>query len=107
MGRQLEKYDLRWLEEPVWPPEDYAGLARVRAAVAIPIATGENEATLYGMRQIVEAGAADFMQPSVTKVGGIGEMRKIAALADAAGLTFQPHSFYFGQIGRASCRERV
>jgi len=96
IGRQLEKFDLRWLEEPVWPPEDYAGLARVRAAVTIPIATGENEATLYGMRQIVEARAADIVQPSVTKVGGIGEMRKIAALADAAGVTFQPHSFYFG-----------
>ncbi|HSE94040.1 MAG TPA: mandelate racemase/muconate lactonizing enzyme family protein [Methylomirabilota bacterium] len=96
MGRRLEKYGLRWLEEPVWPPEDYAGLARVRTAVAIPIATGENEATLHGIRHIVEAGAADIVQPSVTKVGGLGEMRKIAALATAAGVTFQPHSFYFG-----------
>ncbi len=96
MGRRLEKYGLRWLEEPVWPPEDYAGLARVRAALAIPIATGENEATLHGMSHIVEAGAADIVQPSVTKVGGIGEMCKIAALAEAAGVTFQPHSFYFG-----------
>src|SRR5262249_33235132 len=35
IGRRLERYDLRWLEEPVWPPEDYAGLARVRAALSI------------------------------------------------------------------------
>lgn len=96
MGRRLERFGLRWLEEPVWPPEDYAGLARVRAAIAIPVATGENEATLHGARHIIEAGAADIVQPSVTKVGGLSELRKIAALAEAAGVTFQPHSFYFG-----------
>jgi L-alanine-DL-glutamate epimerase-like enolase superfamily enzyme len=96
VGRQLERYALRWLEEPVWPPEDYAGLARVRAALRTPIASGENEATLYGAQALVAAGGADIVQPSVTKVGGLGEMRKIATLAAAAGVTFQPHSYYFG-----------
>ena len=96
MGRRLERYDLRWLEEPVWPPEDYAGLARVRAGVRIPIACGENEATVFAFRQIVDAGAADIVQPSVTKVGGLSEMKKIATLAAAANVTFVPHSFYFG-----------
>ena len=96
IGRRLEAYDLRWLEEPVWPPEDYAGLARVRAGVRIPIACGENEATVFAYRQIIDAGAADIVQPSVTRVGGIGEMKKIATLAAAANVTFVPHSFYFG-----------
>ncbi len=96
IGRRLERYELRWLEEPVWPPEDYAGLARVRAAVRIPIAAGENDATVFGIRAIVDAQAADIVQPSVTKVGGLGEMRKIGVLAAAAGVTFQPHSYYFG-----------
>jgi D-galactarolactone cycloisomerase len=96
LGRRLERYDLRWLEEPVWPPEDYAGLARVRQAVRVPIACGENDATVFAFQQIAAAGAADIVQPSVTKVGGIAEMRKIATLAAAAGLTFVPHSFYFG-----------
>ncbi|MBI2219082.1 MAG: mandelate racemase/muconate lactonizing enzyme family protein [Candidatus Rokubacteria bacterium] len=96
IGRELERYDLRWLEEPVWPPEDYAGLARVRAAVSIPIATGENDMTMFGHAAILAAGAADIVQPSVTKVGGLGEMRKIATLAAAAGVTFVPHSYYFG-----------
>src|SRR5437762_1221974 len=44
----------------------------------------------------VAAGGAEIVQPSVTKVGGLGEMRKIAVLAAAANVTFQPHSFYFG-----------
>jgi L-alanine-DL-glutamate epimerase-like enolase superfamily enzyme len=96
MGRRLEPLGLRWLEEPVWPPEDYAGLARVRAALRIPIAAGENDATAFGLRDLIAAGAADVVQPSVTKVGGLGEMRKVATLAAAAGATFQPHSYYFG-----------
>lgn len=96
MARRLERYGLRWLEEPVWPPEDYAGLARVRAAVPIPIACGEDEATTFGFRHIVEAGAADVLQPSITKVGGMLEMKKIAGLAATANVTFVPHSFYFG-----------
>jgi L-alanine-DL-glutamate epimerase-like enolase superfamily enzyme len=96
IGRQLEPYGLRWLEEPVWPPEDYAGLARVRQALHIPIACGENDATVFAFRELVAAGAADIVQPSMTKVGGIAEMKKIAILAAAANVTFVPHSFYFG-----------
>ena len=96
MGRQLERFDLRWLEEPVWPPEDYAGLARVRAALRIPIAAGENDATVFGFRDLIAHGAADIVQPSITKVGGILEAKKIAALAAAANVTLVPHSFYYG-----------
>lgn len=96
VARELAPYRLRWLEEPVWPPEDYAGLARVRAVAEMPIASGENDATAFGARDLIAAGAADIVQPSVTKVGGLGEMQRIAALAATAGVTFQPHSFYFG-----------
>jgi L-alanine-DL-glutamate epimerase-like enolase superfamily enzyme len=96
IGRRLERFDLRWLEEPVWPPEDYAGLARVRAALRIPIAAGENDATVFGFRELIAHGAADVVQPSVTKVGGLLEMKKIAVLAAAANVTLVPHSFYYG-----------
>jgi L-alanine-DL-glutamate epimerase-like enolase superfamily enzyme len=96
MARRLERYALRWLEEPVWPPEDYVGLARVRAATTTPIACGENEATVFGFRELMRAGAADVIQPSVTKVGGLLELKKIAILAAAENVTLVPHSFYFG-----------
>src|SRR5882724_9349927 len=96
IGRLLERYDLRWLEEPVWPPEDYAGLARVRRALRIPIASGENDATMFGARELIAAGGADIVQLSVTKVGGLGEMRKIAVLAATGNATLVPHSFYYG-----------
>ncbi|MBI2528246.1 MAG: mandelate racemase/muconate lactonizing enzyme family protein [Candidatus Rokubacteria bacterium] len=96
MARALEPCRLFWLEEPVWPPEDYRGLARVARATETPIASGENESTLYGFRELIDAGAADILQPSITKVGGISEFRKIAALAQAANLPIAPHSFYVG-----------
>jgi L-alanine-DL-glutamate epimerase-like enolase superfamily enzyme len=96
MGRALARYDLAWLEEPVWPPEDYQGLAQVAAALDIPIAAGENEATAIGFREMLRAQAVDILQPSPTKVGGLGEARKIATLAAAWNVPVVPHSFYFG-----------
>jgi L-alanine-DL-glutamate epimerase-like enolase superfamily enzyme len=80
----------------VWPPEDYRGLARVRAATSIPIAAGENEATAFGFQAAFEAGAMAIAQPSVTKVGGLSEMRKVAVVAASAGVTVVPHAFYYG-----------
>ena len=96
MARRLEPLALRWLEEPVWPPEDYAGLARVRAATTIPVAAGENEATAFGFRAAFAAGGMDIAQPSITKVGGLSEMRKVAVVAASANVTVVPHAFYYG-----------
>jgi D-galactarolactone cycloisomerase len=96
MGRVLARYELAWLEEPVWPPEDYEGLARVAAALDTPIAAGENEATAIGFREMLRAGAADILQPSPTKVGGLGEAKKIVTQAAGADVAVVPHSFYFG-----------
>jgi L-alanine-DL-glutamate epimerase-like enolase superfamily enzyme len=87
--------DLYWLEEPVWPPEDFAGLARVRAAGAVT-AAGENLAGLQAFRQLFEAGAVDIVQPSVSKMGGVTAMRAIIDLADAFGVRVVPHCGYLG-----------
>lgn len=96
MARRLAPYNLYWLEEPVWPPEDYRGLSEVAAAVETPIAAGENEATTFGFREMIAQRAVDILQPSMTKVGGLLEFRKICALAASANLSVAPHSFYFG-----------
>ncbi|MBI4609232.1 MAG: mandelate racemase/muconate lactonizing enzyme family protein [Candidatus Rokubacteria bacterium] len=96
MARRFAPFDLAWLEEPVWPPEDYRGLAEVAAQVETPIAAGENEATTFGFREMIAQRAADILQPSVTKVGGLLEFKKICGLAAAANLSVAPHSFYFG-----------
>ena len=95
MARELAPFALKWLEEPVWPPEDHAGLARVQAQGGIPTAAGEN-AMLPEFKGLLEAGAITYAQPSVTKLGGVTQMRKVTALAEAHGVTVLPHSAYFG-----------
>jgi L-alanine-DL-glutamate epimerase-like enolase superfamily enzyme len=85
-----------FLEEPVWPPEDFAALAKVRAKGGIDIAAGENACTSHQFRQMMTASAVSHAQPSVTKVGGITEYLEVAALADEMGVKLAPHSPYFG-----------
>jgi L-alanine-DL-glutamate epimerase-like enolase superfamily enzyme len=92
----LAEQDLYWLEEPIWPPEDFAGLARLRQRFGIPVAAGENACTVWQFESMFAAAAVDWCQPSVTKVGGVTEFRKVAALADARGVALAPHSPYFG-----------
>jgi D-galactarolactone cycloisomerase len=96
MARQLAPLDLHWLEEPVWPPENVAGLAEVRARGGIPTAAGENYGTVWDFRRAFEAGAITYAQPSVTKLGGVTELRKVVTLAETFGVTVVPHSAYFG-----------
>jgi L-rhamnonate dehydratase len=81
---------LRWLEEPLIP-DDIPGMARVRQAVSTPISAGEHEATRYGFRDLVSAGAVDILQPDVNRLGGITEARRIWALGETFGLEVIPH----------------
>lgn len=96
IARRLEPYDLSWLEEPVWPPENHAGLADVRRATRIPIAAGENCGSATDFQHLFAARAVDYAQPSVTKIGGVTEMRTVLTLAEAANATVVPHAPYFG-----------
>lgn len=86
---------LLWLEEPVWPPENYGLLAALRRD-GFRIASGENLCTAWQFRELLKAGAADFAQPSVTKVGGVAEFAAVADEAERAGVALGPHSPYFG-----------
>ncbi len=95
IAREIGDDDFHWLEEPVWPPEDFAGLADVRLE-GVAIAAGENVCTLHDFRQLFEADAVDFVQPSVIKVGGISAMRRIITLAEAYSVRVVPHCFYWG-----------
>ena len=96
VGRQLEAYNLEWFEEPVWPPEDYEGLARVRDAVNIPIAAGENEGSLTALGRMAASGAVDILQPGITRMGGIQPLLDAATLAAELGLRLTPHSMHVG-----------
>ncbi len=85
-----------FLEEPVWPPEDFATLAEVRSKGGLNVAAGENACTVHQFRQMMKAGAVSHAQPSVIKVGGISEYLGVVAVADELGVKLAPHSPYFG-----------
>jgi len=93
---ELRALDLMWLEEPIFPPEDFATLARLRRETGLAIATGENACTEYQFAEMIAAGAADYVQPSVTKIGGISETMATRARAAAAGVKVAQHAPYFG-----------
>jgi L-alanine-DL-glutamate epimerase-like enolase superfamily enzyme len=95
MAGSLSGDGLFWLEEPVWPPEDSAGLAGTRR-FGIPIAAGENTAGRFGFKSLIDAGAIDIAQPSITKIGGVGEMLAVIELCRARGVQVMPHCPYFG-----------
>ncbi len=95
MAHQFQPLAPLWLEEPVWPPENFEGLAEVRVAGGLDIAAGEN-ATTSDFKRMFEAGAVTYAQPSITKLGGVTEMRNVMTLARAAGVKVVPHSAYFG-----------
>jgi L-alanine-DL-glutamate epimerase-like enolase superfamily enzyme len=95
-ARKFAPYRLFWLEEPIYPPEDFRSLARLYQLSGTPLASGENACTVFQFREMLEAGAARFIQPSAIKVGGISEWRKINALAEVYNVRINPHSPYFG-----------
>ena len=75
-GRRVAEYDIAWYEEPL-SPMDLDGLAVVRDATGLPIATGENEYTRWGFKEMFVKGGVDIAMPDVTRAGGITEMKKI------------------------------
>jgi L-alanine-DL-glutamate epimerase-like enolase superfamily enzyme len=93
---ELADVNLRWLEEPLWPPENYDGLARLRAACPIPLAAGENVSSLMDFDRLMGAGAVDVVQPSPAKMGGVTELSKVFAVAAVRNVTVRPHTFYHG-----------
>ncbi len=90
VGKELEKYDVHWFEEPI-PPNDFEGLAEVRKNVGVAIAAGERIYNKFRFKTFLNMGCADYIQPDVTHVG-LFELRKIAALAETYHLPVCPHN---------------
>ena len=90
MTRLVEPYRIRWIEECL-PPDDFAGYAELTAKSLIPVATGEHEYTRWGYKELIERRCCHILQPDLAWVGGITEVKKIAAMASAWGLDVIPH----------------
>ena len=94
-AKEITPLSPRFIEEPVWPPEDFAAIARVRKSGGLRVAAGECAGTVEEFRAMIAAGAVDFVQPSVTKLG-ISRVLDIAALAREHRVAVVPHAPYFG-----------
>ena len=96
LGQALEPYAPLWFEEPV-PPDNIAEMARVAAAVRIPVATGERLTTKAEFAPVLRSGAATILQPALGRAGGIWEMKKVAAMAEVYNAQMAPH-LYAGPV---------
>lgn len=98
----MEGIPLRWLEEPLRPADDYEALARLRAACAVPIAAGEAASAVSDFHTALRLRALDVLQPSVSKVGGVGAARRVIELAADTAVEVAPHTPQFGPALLAS-----
>lgn len=91
----MAPYQPYWVEEPIYPPEDFESLAKLRVATGVPMGIGENSTSLREFRRMVTIGKADFIQPAMVKLG-ITHMAKVAAEVEQAGAVCVPNAFYIG-----------
>ncbi len=90
LARRIEDQNIFWFEEAV-QPDDFDGFRKIAAKTTIPLATGENEYTKHGFRDLIETQAIAILQPDARNMGGVTEFMKVAAMAQAHGLDICPH----------------
>ena len=91
MAEALAPYNPFFFEEPL-RPENVDALVDFKRACPIPVATGEMLYTTFGFRELLVHGGADIIQPDVCICGGLLEMKKIAAMAEAHYVAVAPHN---------------
>jgi L-rhamnonate dehydratase len=101
VAREYEQIGIYWLEEP-FEPDEYEAYAELADAVDIRVTAGEQDATWWGFRELIDRAHVDLVQPDVTRCGGITETLRIAELAYAQGKQTVPHAWKSGIIKAAS-----
>ncbi len=91
LGHALEAFDVLWFEEPI-PPQNLEGLAEVKRRIKVPISGGERLYNKWEYKTLFDLKAVDYIQPDVSHAGGIMELKKIAAMAEANHIPFCPHN---------------
>ena len=101
IAREIEQYRPFWYEEPILA-ENIPALASVRQKINIPVVTGEELYTKFEFREVFERQAADILNPDVCNVGGILELKEIAAMAEPYFVVISPHNFNSTTVGLAA-----
>jgi L-alanine-DL-glutamate epimerase-like enolase superfamily enzyme len=97
MAQRFAEYDPFWYEEPL-APYDIEGCADLRSRIGIPLALGENEFTKYAFKDLFVKNAVDYAMPDIGRIGGMLEMKKICAMAEAFNITCSPHNYSSGVL---------
>lgn len=100
LARQVEPYHPFLIEDPI-RPENTASMARVRERTGLPLALGERAHSKWEFREMIEDELVNYIRPDVCHCGGITEMKKIAALAEAHQINLIPHNVA-GPLGTAA-----
>ncbi len=90
LARQLEPLHPLFIEEPVLPEHSEA-LREIAHSTSIPIATGERMYSRWDFKRVLQDGYVDIVQPDVVHAGGISEVSRIAAMAEAYDVALAPH----------------
>ena len=101
IAHEIERYRPFWYEEPILA-ENIPALASVRQKINIPVVTGEELYTKFEFREVFEKQAADILNPDVCNVGGILELKEIAAMAEPYFVVISPHNFNSTTVGLAA-----
>lgn len=101
IAHEIEKYRPFWFEEPVLA-ENVDALAEVKRQIHIPVVTGEELYTKFEFREVFEKRAADIINPDVCNVGGILELKEIAAMAEPYYIVVSPHNYNSTTVGLAA-----
>jgi len=98
--REVEPYELQWIEEPVWPPDDFDSLAKLNKMG--PVAAGENFFSVQEFKRLLENNALTYYQPDVAKCGGITALVEILQVVKSHGakiaLHNRPHNGWVGLV---------
>ncbi|WP_266064894.1 mandelate racemase/muconate lactonizing enzyme family protein [Brucella intermedia] len=89
-------FDIAWLEEPIWPPENHEALTTLQRETGMVLSVGENIANCHDFLTASSVEGLQILQPSVIKVGGISGFVSAAKATRIAGRTIAPHSPYLG-----------
>ncbi len=88
----LADYDVGWVEDFIHP-ERFDEYAFIRARSKVPIAAGEQVATIWDFERFIGEGCVDVIQPDLSRCGGVSVAAKVAQLAERAGIDLVPHSW--------------
>ncbi|MFL2767367.1 MAG: mandelate racemase/muconate lactonizing enzyme family protein [Dehalococcoidia bacterium] len=95
-GKKMKKHNITWFEEPVKPMRNYDSIKKIGTETGLPLAGGENEYTISDFKNLLEKDILMYIQPEITKIGGITVAKKLSPLFEIYNVAFCPHNFSIG-----------